>query len=693
MDRIAKKKESHSVKFMKSDANSPSIMESLDSITLLLDQNRQIEDKSVYYSESDLSSQPDVTLTRQLASLNLTVKGDCDIKSFLLIDEKEHLQVSTVDQFLQNLGSLDPRTKVKVVSVFGNTGDGKSYMLNHTFFNKIEVFKTSTTQSSCTVGAWAAYDPQLKIICIDTEGLLGTTEKENQRTRLLLKILAVSDIVIYKTRAERLHRDMFTFLGSASRAFSHHFQTALQNIGLSGPLSSLGPAVMIFHETRHTKPLQSTVTESAEDILRARFAELKLEVDAFSSLRYVGVQTLSKTYFAELKHAVKNELENTAVRSPRQPSVVFQTLKVLNDKFSGEMDNSSPALFPDQYFTCPETCLSCGKRCEASMGHLKENVPHSCSVRCKYQHQYGNVQYICKSCHANGIEQIVHPKYSENSVAPWYELAKYVWSGYTIECPKCGEIYTSRQYWYGNKTPEESLTVRTEIIHVWPGALPADYSQNTAQRLVDGVTFLSEAVASVCSQPTKIISSYVADQIAPKYWRPNNEIKHCHGCKKFFTPVATKHHCRNCGEGFCEDCSSHNMPVPKYGWDTPVRVCNNCYNESNNESCMDKSSGVVDDTDVRVRKYGEVVVNTLSSVFELPKGFIKDTARPSYWVPDHEITDCCVCKAQFGPKLTLHHCRDCGRGVCSSCSSNRKCVPKRNWEKPVRVCDECFNAD
>lgn len=95
-----------------------------------------------------------------------------------------------MEHFLRNLGSLDPRTKVKVVSVFGNTGDGKSYMLNHTFFNKIEVFKTSSTQSSCTIGAWAAYDPQLKIICVDTEGLLGTSENENQRTRLLLKVLS-----------------------------------------------------------------------------------------------------------------------------------------------------------------------------------------------------------------------------------------------------------------------------------------------------------------------------------------------------------------------------------------------------------------------------------------------------------------------------------------------------------------------
>lgn len=36
-----------------------------------------------------------------------------------------------------------PNKLIKVVSVFGNTGEGKSYTLNHTFFMGSEVFKTS----------------------------------------------------------------------------------------------------------------------------------------------------------------------------------------------------------------------------------------------------------------------------------------------------------------------------------------------------------------------------------------------------------------------------------------------------------------------------------------------------------------------------------------------------------------------
>lgn len=47
-------------------------------------------------------------------------------------------------------------------------------------------------------------------------------------------------------------------------------------------------------------------------------------------------------------------------------------------------------------------------------------------------------------------------------------LNHYFGFRYTINCPYCGEIYRSRQYWYGNKSPEDTV-VRTEITHVWPG--------------------------------------------------------------------------------------------------------------------------------------------------------------------------------------------------------------------------------
>lgn len=73
------------------------------------------------------------------------------------------------------------------------------------------------------------------------------------------QVLAVSDIVVYRTRAERLHNDMFQFLSSASGAYLKHFTPELRALstrcGLDVPLSSLGPAVIIFQETTHTQLL------------------------------------------------------------------------------------------------------------------------------------------------------------------------------------------------------------------------------------------------------------------------------------------------------------------------------------------------------------------------------------------------------------------------------------------------------
>ncbi|KAJ1525443.1 hypothetical protein ONE63_010255 [Megalurothrips usitatus] len=647
-----------------------SLMQSLDSLP------------SVIASDSRITSNlPDITVdSEQLTSLKLY--SVTERKSFLLLDEHEFLRVSS-SEFANRLGCSDASAKVKVVSIVGNSGDGKSFTLNEVFFGGENVFQTSNEQTSCTIGVWAAFDPCTNVIALDTEGLLGTTATcEIQRTRLLLKVLAVSDVVIYRTKAERLHADMFKFLGSASQAFTRHFRAALGNVNSS-------PAVIIFHETHDTLPLKATHSETVEDVLRSYFSGSKAKTDAFSSLRYIGTQTKRPpTNFSELKEVLRAELNNTSVRSARQTDIVYQALKVLNDKFSGEVTDPPPMYFPDEYFTCASKCLSCGRRCEASMGHQKDEQPHSCQQRCCYQAQFKNVVYTCNTCYANGHQVVVTP--SEPS---WF--GQHAWSGYTMNCPYCGEIYRSRQYWYGNKDPNESEdVVRLEYSHVWPGTnAQITNSQNTAQKVLDGVTFLSEAVASVGAQPTRYLTSCVADLIAPKYWRPNHEILVCHYCKKDFAAKETKHHCRACGEGFCDECSSYSRPVPEQGWPEPVRVCKPCFENKKEVRILPAS---VDEIGVRPRRVGEAVVNTISSVasvLQYPKEFIKDSARPSYWVSDQDAKACAICNETFGPQLSRHHCRDCGKGVCHTCSPKQRPVPYRGWEAPVRVCNACIKED
>lgn len=52
------------------------------------------------------------------------------------------LQVKNAKELLSKMGCFSSKNPcVKVVSIFGNTGEGKSYTLNQIFFDGAEVFK------------------------------------------------------------------------------------------------------------------------------------------------------------------------------------------------------------------------------------------------------------------------------------------------------------------------------------------------------------------------------------------------------------------------------------------------------------------------------------------------------------------------------------------------------------------------
>uniref|UniRef100_A0A8C7I009 Ankyrin repeat and FYVE domain containing 1 n=1 Tax=Oncorhynchus kisutch TaxID=8019 RepID=A0A8C7I009_ONCKI len=55
-------------------------------------------------------------------------------------------------------------------------------------------------------------------------------------------------------------------------------------------------------------------------------------------------------------------------------------------------------------------------------------------------------------------------------------------------------------------------------------------------------------------------------------------------------------------------------------------------------------------------------------------------------------SNCYECAAKFGVTTRKHHCRHCGRLLCHKCSIKEIPIIKFDLNKPVRVCDVCFDV-
>lgn len=54
-------------------------------------------------------------------------------------------------------------------------------------------------------------------------------------------------------------------------------------------------------------------------------------------------------------------------------------------------------------------------------------------------------------------------------------------------------------------------------------ASPVD-SSNVARRVLDGVKYVSQTVGTYSAPPSRAVTDWIADQVAPDYWVPNAHI-------------------------------------------------------------------------------------------------------------------------------------------------------------------------
>ncbi|CAI4231042.1 unnamed protein product [Auanema sp. JU1783] len=60
------------------------------------------------------------------------------------------------------------------------------------------------------------------------------------------------------------------------------------------------------------------------------------------------------------------------------------------------------------------------------------------------------------------------------------------------------------------------------------------------------------------------------------------------------------------------------------------------------------------------------------------------------WVPDDDVSQCTSCYSSFTFIRRRHHCRNCGRIFCGSCSRKSIEIPDLGYDSRVRVCNLCY---
>lgn len=121
-------------------------------------------------------------------------------------------------------------------------------------------------------------------------------------------------------------------------------------------------------------------------------------------------------------------------------------------------------------------------------------------------------------------------------------------------------------------------------IRTTKGELPIDFAKDSAiKELLEPLTKSTQSTAPAPAESQAVHTTAPTSSGPQKSpfswdnWQPDEAATKCANCTKAFSFVVRKHHCRNCGVIFCDNCTSHRLRLPDKGYKDAVRICKPCF--------------------------------------------------------------------------------------------------------------------